>query len=109
MSVATDRRLIYRAATADLAAAELDAFGAKWARKHSSVAPAWRRAWQGVSSDIEPLDDDFQDMLDVQISDSALWPCRRAAGDFNDRRFTELLQGTSINCPIPLHCGMMLE
>jgi hypothetical protein len=46
--VAADLRLIYGAATADLAAAELDAFEEKWAGKYASIAPAWRRAWQEV-------------------------------------------------------------
>jgi putative transposase len=46
--VATDLRRIYSAATADQAAAELDAFEAKWAGKYASIAPAWRRAWQEV-------------------------------------------------------------
>lgn len=42
--VAADLRLIYGAATADLANAELDAFEEKWAGKYASIAPAWRRA-----------------------------------------------------------------
>ncbi len=46
--VAADLRLIYGAATADLAAAELDAFEEKWAGKYARIAPAWRRAWQEV-------------------------------------------------------------
>ena len=46
--VATDLRRIYSAATADQAAAELDAFEAKWAGKYASIAPAWRRVWQEV-------------------------------------------------------------
>jgi len=46
--VATDLRRIYQAATADQAAAELDAFAEKRAGKYASVAPAWRRAWQKV-------------------------------------------------------------
>jgi len=36
------------AITADMAAAELDAFEEKWAGKYASIAPAWRRAWQEV-------------------------------------------------------------
>ena len=47
-AVAADLRPIYGAATADLAAAELDAFEEKWAGKYASIAPAWRRAWQEV-------------------------------------------------------------
>ena len=47
-TVATDLRRIYGAATADMAATELDAFEAKWAAKYPSIAPAWRRAWQEV-------------------------------------------------------------
>jgi len=46
--VAADLRRIYAAATADQAAAELDAFEEKWAGKYPSIAPAWRRAWQEV-------------------------------------------------------------
>jgi putative transposase len=46
--VATDLRRIYRASTADQAAAELGAFEEKWAGKYASIAPAWRRAWQEV-------------------------------------------------------------
>ncbi|MBC7284033.1 IS256 family transposase [Hoeflea sp.] len=46
--VAVDLRRIYGAATADQAAAELDAFEEKWAGKYASIAPAWRRAWQEV-------------------------------------------------------------
>lgn len=46
--VAADLRRIYGAATADAAAAELDAFEGKWAGKYASIAPAWRRAWQEV-------------------------------------------------------------
>jgi len=46
--VAADLRRIYGAATADMAAAELDAFEEKWAGKYASIAPAWRRAWQEV-------------------------------------------------------------
>jgi len=47
-TVAADLRRIYGAATADLAAAELDDFEEKWAGKYASIAPAWRRAWQEV-------------------------------------------------------------
>ena len=47
-AVAADLRLIYSAATADLAADALDAFEEKWGEKFPSIAPAWRRAWQEV-------------------------------------------------------------
>ena len=47
-AVAADLRLIYQAATADLAAEALDAFEEKWGEKFPSIAPAWRRAWQEV-------------------------------------------------------------
>ena len=47
-AVAADLRLIYGDATADLAATELDAIEEKWAAKYTSIAPAWRRAWQEV-------------------------------------------------------------
>jgi len=46
--VASDLRRIYQAATADQAAAELDAFAEKRDGKYASIAPAWRRAWQEV-------------------------------------------------------------
>ena len=46
--VAADLRRIYSAATADMAAQELDTFEEKWAGKYASIAPAWRRAWQEV-------------------------------------------------------------
>lgn len=47
-AVAADLRRIYQAATAELAADELDAFEEKWVKKYPSIAPAWRRAWQEV-------------------------------------------------------------
>lgn len=47
-AVAADLRRIYGAATADMAARELDDFEDKWAGKYASIAPAWRRAWQEV-------------------------------------------------------------
>lgn len=47
-AVAAELRRIYGAATADQAAAELDAFEEKWAGKYASIAPAWRRAWAEV-------------------------------------------------------------
>jgi transposase-like protein len=47
--VATDLRQVYGAATAEQAAAGLDAVEEKWAGKYASIAPAGRRAWQGVS------------------------------------------------------------
>ena len=42
--VAADLRRNYRAATADQAAAELDAFEEKWAEKYASIASTWQRA-----------------------------------------------------------------
>jgi putative transposase len=47
-AVAADLRAIYAAATADLAADELNAFEEKWGGKYPSIAPAWRRAWEEV-------------------------------------------------------------
>ena len=41
-AVAADLRRIYGATTADMAAAELDAFEGKWAAKYASIAPAWQ-------------------------------------------------------------------
>ena len=46
--VAADLRRIYSAPTAEAAEAELDPVGEKWAGKHASIAPAWRRAWAEV-------------------------------------------------------------
>jgi transposase-like protein len=42
--VAAELRRTYGAATADQAAAELDAFEENWVGKFASIAPAWRRA-----------------------------------------------------------------
>jgi len=43
-----DLKAIYRAETADAAAAELDAFEAEWGRRYPAIGQAWRRAWQHV-------------------------------------------------------------
>ncbi len=47
-AVAADLRRIYGDTTADIAAAERDAFEGKWAAKYASIAPAWRRSSQEV-------------------------------------------------------------
>ncbi|NKB28563.1 MAG: hypothetical protein GKR99_13820 [Rhodobacteraceae bacterium] len=41
-------RAFCAAATADQAAAQIDAFEKKWAGKRVSIGPALRRAWQEV-------------------------------------------------------------
>lgn len=45
-AMAANLRRICSAATADLAATELDPFAKTWAGKHASITTAWRRAWQ---------------------------------------------------------------
>jgi transposase-like protein len=47
-AVAAALRPIYEAATADLAADQLDRFEEQWGAKYPSIAPAWRRAWGEV-------------------------------------------------------------
>jgi putative transposase len=41
-------KAIYRAETAEAAAAELDAFEAEWGKRYPAIGQAWRRAWQHV-------------------------------------------------------------
>ena len=41
-------RAIYRAETAEAAAARLDAFEAEWGARYPAIAPSWRRAWEHV-------------------------------------------------------------
>lgn len=43
-----DIKAIYRAETAEAAAAKLDEFEAKWSARYPAVAPSWRRAWEHV-------------------------------------------------------------
>jgi putative transposase len=43
-----DLKAIYRAETAETAAAELDAFEAEWGKRYPAIGQAWRRAWQHV-------------------------------------------------------------
>ena len=43
-----DLTAIYRAETAEAAAAELDAFEAEWGKRYPAIGQAWRRAWQHV-------------------------------------------------------------
>ena len=47
-TVMPDLRAIYRAETADAAAARLDAFEACWGERYPVIASAWRRAWEHV-------------------------------------------------------------
>jgi putative transposase len=41
-------KAIYRAETAEAAAARLDAFEAEWGARYPAIAPSWRRAWEHV-------------------------------------------------------------
>ncbi len=43
-----DLKAIYRAETAEAAAAELDAFEAEWGKRYPAIGQVWRRAWQHV-------------------------------------------------------------
>ena len=43
-----DIKAIYRAETAETAAAKLDEFEAKWGERYPAIAPNWRRAWEQV-------------------------------------------------------------
>lgn len=48
-TVMPDLKAIYRAANAEAALEQLDAFAAKWGRQYPTIAPAWRRAWDYVT------------------------------------------------------------
>jgi putative transposase len=48
-SVMPDLKAIYRAANAEVALEQLDAFDAKWGRQYPTIAPGWRRAWDYVT------------------------------------------------------------
>jgi putative transposase len=41
-----DIKAIYRAETAEAAAARLDEFEAKWGARYPAIGPTWRRAWE---------------------------------------------------------------
>jgi putative transposase len=43
-----DPKAIYRAETAEAAAAELAAFEAEWGKRYPAIGQAWRRAWEHV-------------------------------------------------------------
>src|ERR1700758_2448520 len=43
-----DLKAIYRAETAEAAAAELDHFEARWGKRYPAIGQAWRRAWDHV-------------------------------------------------------------
>jgi putative transposase len=43
-----DLKAIYRAETAEAAAAELDRFEAEWGKRYPAIGRAWRRAWEHV-------------------------------------------------------------
>ena len=47
--VMPDLKAIYRAETAEAAAAKLDAFEAEWGKRYPAIGQAWRRAWQRLS------------------------------------------------------------
>ena len=46
--VATDLKTIYQAPTVDLAAANLEAFAAKWDASHPTIAKSWRSNWERI-------------------------------------------------------------
>ena len=46
--VMPDLKAVYRAETAEAAAARLDEFEARWGQCYPAVVPAWRRAWEHV-------------------------------------------------------------
>jgi putative transposase len=46
--VAPDLKAIYRAESAEAAAARLDEFEARWGSRYPAIAPSWRRAWDHV-------------------------------------------------------------
>lgn len=47
-AVLPDIKAIYRAETAELAAARLEEFEAKWGSRYPAIGPTWQRAWQHV-------------------------------------------------------------
>jgi len=47
-AVASDLKLVYRAATAEAAARQLDAFEGKWSERYPPIAQSWRRNWEQV-------------------------------------------------------------
>jgi transposase-like protein len=47
-TIMPDIKAIYRAETAEAAAARLDEFEAKWGERYPAIAPGWRRAWEHV-------------------------------------------------------------
>ena len=47
-TVMPDLRAIYRAETAEAAAARLDEFEEGWGARYPAIAPGWRRAWEHV-------------------------------------------------------------
>jgi putative transposase len=48
-AVASDLKLVYKAATAEEAARQLDAFEDKWGDKYPPIAQSWRRNWEHVT------------------------------------------------------------
>ena len=47
-AILPDIKAIYRAETAEAAAARLDQFEAKWGARYPAITPSWRRAWEHV-------------------------------------------------------------
>ena len=48
-AVAADLKAIYRAATAEQAGQELEAFSKKWQQRYPTIAPLWARNWERVT------------------------------------------------------------
>ncbi len=46
--VASDLKAIYRAASAEQAAQELETFSLKWSQRYPTIAPLWTRNWERV-------------------------------------------------------------
>jgi putative transposase len=46
--IVPDLKAIYRAETAEAAAAELNRFEAEWGKRKPAIGQAWRRAWKHV-------------------------------------------------------------
>jgi len=47
-AIAGDLKRIYRAATAEAAEQELEAFGSKWDGTHPTISQIWRRNWARI-------------------------------------------------------------
>jgi putative transposase len=49
VAVATDLKLIYRAATEQQAQRQLEEFAGNWDKKYPSISALWRRNWEGIA------------------------------------------------------------